>query len=52
MTREFITTTYFEKNWADMSLNDDDLLLLENYLMANPKSGDRIQGTGGAMKLR
>ena len=52
MTREFIRTSYFEKRWAEMTLNDEDLRLLENYLMENPNVGDRIQGTGGAIKLR
>ena len=52
MTREFIRTTHFEKYWADMALDDEDLRLLEKYMMENPGIGDRIQGTGGAIKLR
>ena len=52
MTREFIRTSYFDKYWHAMKLNDDDLRELEIFLMENSGSGDVIQGTGGAVKLR
>ena len=52
MTREFIRTSYFDKYWHAMKLHDDDLRELEIFLMENPGSGDVIQGTGGAVKLR
>lgn len=52
MTREFIYTQPFRKSWTAMGLNDDDLKELENVLLENPQTGDVIQGTGGARKLR
>ena len=35
-----------------MGLSDEDLPLLEIELLKNPRSGDVIEGTGGARKLR
>ncbi len=52
MTREFIYTQPFRKSWAAMGLNDEDLKELENELLNNPQTGDVIQGTGGARKMR
>lgn len=52
MTREFVYTQPFRKSWAAMGLNDEDLKELENELLDNPQTGDVIQGTGGARKMR
>jgi hypothetical protein len=52
MTREFIRTSYFDSNWEKMKLTDENLRLLELFIMRNPDSGDVIQGTNGAVKLR
>ena len=52
MKRVFISTTIFLKRWADIGLSDDDMSVLEKYIMENPKAGDIIEGTGGATKLR
>ena len=52
MTREFIRTTYFDKQWDKMGLTDEDLRELENHLLENPGAGDTIKDTGGAIKLR
>jgi len=52
MLRAFISTPIFDKRWNELNLDDDDLSELENYIMANPFSGDMIEGTGGAIKLR
>lgn len=52
MTREFVYTHPFRKSWAAMGLNDEDLKELENILLQNPQTGDVIQGTGGARKMR
>jgi hypothetical protein len=52
MKRVFISTTIFTKRWNGLGLNDDDLSRLENYIMENPKAGDIMEGTGGAVKLR
>ena len=35
-----------------MGLTDDDLSILEDFIMDNPGAGDMIQGSGGAIKLR
>ncbi len=52
MTREFVHTAPFLKCWKAMGLSTDDLRKLELILLKNPQSGDVIQGTGGARKLR
>ena len=52
MTRKFIYTESFQKSWKAMGLSDEDLPLLEIELLKNPRSGDVIEGTGGARKLR
>lgn len=52
MTREFVHTAPFLKCWKAMGLSTDDLRNLELILLKNPQSGDVIQGTGGARKLR
>ncbi len=52
MTREFVYTEPFRKCWNAMGLREDDLRLLEDMLLKDPKMGDVIEGTGGARKLR
>jgi len=52
MTRQFIRTKIFDKRWAELGLDDNDLQSLENFLLKNPNAGDVMQGTGGAVKLR
>ena len=52
MTREFVITREFDKNWKDMGLTDDDLKILQQELILNPQKGDVIQGTSGLRKLR
>ena len=52
MTREFIYTNNFSKKWVQLGLDDDDLLLLEIYLLEKPNAGDVMEGTGGIRKLR
>ncbi len=52
MERLFVHTAPFIKCWKAMGLNDKDLRELENYLLKAPQSGDVIEGTGGARKLR
>lgn len=52
MTRMFIQTTEFTKNWERLGLTDDDLRRLELEILRNPKAGDVIQGTGKLRKLR
>ena len=52
MTRTFIMTQEFDKNWKSMGLTDDDLKALQEELILNPTKGDLMQGTGGLRKLR
>lgn len=52
MTREFVWTTAFIAGWNRCGFNSDDLVQLEKALLADPKAGAVIQGTGGARKFR
>ena len=52
MTRTFIMTNEFDKNWKAMGLNDDDLKSLHEELILNPTKGDLMKETGGLRKLR
>ena len=52
MKRTFISTTFFDRRWVGLNLNDDDLYDLQLFIMNNPTAGDVIVGTGGAIKLR
>ncbi|MDD2960191.1 MAG: type II toxin-antitoxin system RelE/ParE family toxin [Lachnospiraceae bacterium] len=52
MTRTFIQSDEFAKNWGNLGLNDDDLRRLELELLENPKTGSVIQGTGKLRKMR
>ena len=50
--RTFIETNIFTKSWFDLGLTDDDLILLQQALINNPKLGKVIPGTGSLRKLR
>lgn len=52
MRRSFVLTLGFERSWADMGLGDEELMVLQNLLVADPEAGDVISGTGGARKVR
>ncbi len=52
VTRTFIMTKEFDKNWKTMNLTDSDLKALQEELILNPTKGDLMQGTGGLRKLR
>lgn len=52
MTRTFIQTDEFIKNWERLGLTDDDLRSLELEIMKNPQVGPVIQGTGKLRKMR
>lgn len=52
MTRTFKEVPIFTKKWKELGLDDEDLRLLENILLDNPKAGKAIQGTGGLRKIR
>lgn len=49
----FIETEEFTEAWGDLGLDDeDDLAALQVGIMASPKGGAVIQGTGGLRKIR
>lgn len=52
MTRTFIQTNQFAKNWEELGLTDDDLRRLKYAIMKNPKIGPVIPGTGRLRKMR
>lgn len=52
MTRTFIETTVFTKQWAGLGLSEEDLRQLQNRILENPKIGAVIPGSGGVRKLR
>jgi len=45
-------TPVFDKLWKSVKLNDDNLRELQTHLIKYPHSGDVMQGTGGARKIR
>lgn len=42
----------FRSDWKALGLTDADLRRLQEELLANPKTGSAIQGTGGVRKMR
>lgn len=47
VTREFIMTPEFDKNWEAMGLTDDDLKNLQEEILLNPQVGKVIPGRVG-----
>lgn len=52
MTRTFVELPIFRSRWKEMGLNDDDLKRLQEELLADPKVGAVMRGTGGVRKMR
>ena len=52
MTRTFIQTIEFSKNWERLGLTDNDMRRLELEILRNPQAGSVIKGTGKLRKLR
>lgn len=52
MTRTFVELPIFQKKWKAMGLDDKDLKRLQEELVADPKIGAVMQGTGGIRKMR
>ncbi len=52
MTRTFIQTREFSRNWDDLGFDDEDLRLLEIDIMNNHDKYPIMKGTGGLRKLR
>ena len=52
MTRTFIQTQEFSRNWDNLGFDDEDLRLLELDIMEHPEKYPVMQGTGGLRKAR
>ena len=52
MTREFVELPLFQTRWTNLGLGDDDLARLQKELLADPKVGKVMSGTGGVRKMR
>ena len=52
MTRTFVELPLFRSKWKDLGLDDRDLRRLQEEMLADPKVGSVMQGTGGIRKMR
>lgn len=52
MIRKFVYSSLFNSCWKAMGLDDNELQIVEEILLRDPKQGDVIEGTGGARKIR
>lgn len=52
VTRSFVELPLFRSKWEDLGLTETDLLRLQESLLADPKIGAVLQGTGGIRKMR
>lgn len=52
MTRIFVELPSFRNDWKALGLTDKDLRRLQEELLANPRLGSVMQGTGGVRKMR
>ena len=52
MTRTFIQTDMFTKQWDSLGLTDEDMYCLEQEILRNPKIGPVVPGTGRLRKIR
>lgn len=52
MTRTFVELPIFQTRWKAMGLTDDDLKQLQEQLLADPRIGAVMRGTGGVRKMR
>ena len=52
MTRTFIELPLFRSKWEKLGLTDKDLRRLQEMLLADPKVGAVMRGTGGIRKMR
>ena len=52
MTRTFIQTREFSRNWDHLGFDDEDLRVLEQDIMKNPEKYPVMKGTGGLRKAR
>lgn len=52
MTRSFVELPLFRSKWESLGLTETDLRRLQESLLADPKIGAVLQGTGGIRKMR
>ena len=52
MTRTFIQTTEFSRKWDELGFDDDDLWLMEQDILKDPKKYPVMKGTGKLRKAR
>lgn len=52
MTRTFKEMESFTRKWKSLGLTDDDLAVLQEILLKDPKMGDVIPGASGIRKIR
>lgn len=52
MTRTFIQTEMFTKQWDALGLTDEDMCRLEQEIMRNPQIGPVVPGAGNLRKMR
>lgn len=52
MIRTFKEMESFTRKWKLLGFNDDDLIVLQELLLKNPKVGDVIPGASGIRKIR
>ena len=50
--RMFIHTKLFDKKWALLDCDDNDLIELQKAICENPQGHPVIRGTGGVRKIR
>jgi hypothetical protein len=48
----FVGIEPFPRLWAKHGLTEDDPIRLENEILASPRKGDEIAGSGGFRKIR
>ncbi len=52
MTREFVYTPTFEKQWKALGFTLRDTIRLEWEILNDPEVGKMMEGTGGLRKMR
>lgn len=52
MIRSFIELPLFNSKWKSLGLSEEDLCRLQEEILADPKVGSVIRGTGGVRKMR
>ena len=52
LSRAFLETPVFQREWKQAGLNDADVRSLQIHLLDNPDLGDVIQHTSGLRKIR